>query len=102
MKSVENSYALASSVRDLNCRGIHLRWSFSLLLFDQKGSSAESGSALGSCRARVKPWIGIRAGRTVRGRLRFFIGLGSEQSKVQGPKSKVQSWGGRSSNSVPA
>src|ERR1035437_165569 len=43
MKSVENSYALASSVRDLNCRGIHLRWSFSLSLFDQRGSSAESG-----------------------------------------------------------
>jgi len=42
MKSVENSYALASSVRDLNCRGIHLRWSFSLSLFDQRGSSAES------------------------------------------------------------
>ena len=44
MKSVENSYALASSVRDLNCRGIHLRWSFSLSLFDQRGSSAESFS----------------------------------------------------------
>jgi hypothetical protein len=43
MKTVENSYALASSVRDLNCRGIHLRWSFSLSLFDQRGSSAESG-----------------------------------------------------------
>src|ERR1035437_9610696 len=42
MKTVENSYALASSVRDLNCRGIHLRWSFSLSLFDQRGSSAES------------------------------------------------------------
>src|ERR1035437_8977362 len=42
MKSVENSYALASSVGDLNCRGIHLRWSFSLSLFDQRGSSAES------------------------------------------------------------
>src|ERR1035437_4496862 len=42
MKTVENSYALASSVRDLNCREIHLRWSFSLSLFDQRGSSAES------------------------------------------------------------
>src|ERR1035437_2773302 len=42
MKSVGNSYALVSSVRDLNGRGIHLRWSFSLSLFDQRGSSAES------------------------------------------------------------
>src|ERR1035437_5292846 len=46
MKTVENSYALASSVRDLNCRGIHLRWSFSLSLFDQRGSSAESVLAI--------------------------------------------------------
>src|ERR1035441_5704890 len=42
MKSVGNSYALISSVVDLNDRGIHLRWSFSLSLFCQRGSSAES------------------------------------------------------------
>jgi hypothetical protein len=42
MKSVGNSYALISSIVDLNGRGIHLRWSFSLSLFCQRGSSAES------------------------------------------------------------
>src|ERR1035437_6561234 len=53
MKTVENSYALASSVRDLNCRGIHLRWSFSLSLFDQRGSSAESGLQV---KRRLRNW----------------------------------------------
>src|ERR1035437_627870 len=60
MKTVENSYALASSVRDLNCRGIHLRWSFSLSLFDQRGSSAESVPSLDLATA---PAIGPAFGR---------------------------------------
>src|ERR1035437_8776083 len=71
MKTVENSYALASSVRDLNCRGIHLRWSFSLSLFDQRGSSAESGLLRDLRRTEsfvaqplfevmLLPWIGSR------------------------------------------
>src|ERR1019366_7890661 len=53
MKSVGNSYALVSSVRDLNGRGIHLRWSFSLLLFDQRGSSAESDTSIHHSRRRL-------------------------------------------------
>jgi hypothetical protein len=41
-KSVGNSYALIWSIRDLNDRGIHQTWSFSLSLFDPRGFSAES------------------------------------------------------------